>query len=298
MSPPAMSSPLTFLLTADDVVAFLASRHGIIADKQYVEETLMPGLAGAMDDTPEAPVFDIVELASILLIPHLRKEAAANGDVGGLFQRVVKMIMLDVNDGDVNKPTVLNRDMMIRILHTYGEEDAALEPSVVDEMLRAAGVTEPDDDGEDTNTLQLNATTLMQATTGDIQQYSLDWEVTPTTHYDDATEGTTLEQQRHSAATASIRNSLDNDEVVVDGEKDTEIPEQGVKQSISFHQDGQQKVKRVFTFPTIDYVAENYRSKSFTVVLWVLTIVAFFAYAFQLQTGIGQYVIASKGGLS
>ncbi|KAI2490942.1 hypothetical protein MHU86_23630 [Fragilaria crotonensis] len=62
-------------ITAEDVVNFLLSRHGIKADLTYVERNLMPGLAGNIDESPDA-VFDLVELASILLIPHLRKTGA------------------------------------------------------------------------------------------------------------------------------------------------------------------------------------------------------------------------------
>ena len=55
------------------------SRHGIRADKDLVENRLMPGLAGAMGDNPSA-VFDIVELVSILVIPNLKKVANQEDD--------------------------------------------------------------------------------------------------------------------------------------------------------------------------------------------------------------------------
>ena len=55
------------------------SRHGIRADKDLVENRLMPGLAEAMGDNPSA-VFDIVELVSILVIPNLKKVANQEDD--------------------------------------------------------------------------------------------------------------------------------------------------------------------------------------------------------------------------
>jgi hypothetical protein len=48
-----------------------------------------------MDESPDA-VFDITELTSMLLIPHLRKTVAED-DARYLFGSVLKMIALDVN---------------------------------------------------------------------------------------------------------------------------------------------------------------------------------------------------------
>ncbi|KAI2501037.1 hypothetical protein MHU86_13449 [Fragilaria crotonensis] len=52
--------------------------------------------------------------------------------------------------------------------------------------------------------------------------------------------------------------------------------------------DALDKISRLFTLPTIDTVAENYRSKTFNIYLWVLVVVAFFAYAFEFRTKLGQ----------
>ena len=102
----------------------------------------------------------------------------------------------------------------------------------------------------------------MQATTGDIQQVNPDWQDTPTTHYDDVLDGTVLDA-----------NLEDND-------LDEEI-------SNSKLDDAGNAVQRIFTAPTIDYVAENYRSKSFNAILWVTYIIGFAAYAFRFQTKVG-----------
>jgi len=232
---------------AEDVVNFLASRHGIKVDVSYVEENLMPGLAGATGESPDA-VFDIVELATILLIPHLRKEAAFGHDM--LFAKVVQIILADVNDS--TEPVVLDKAFMIRVLERYGEDD--IPDEVIEEMLQAAGASE--------GKLLFDDQMLAQATTGDVHQVELEWEGSATTHYDDALDGTALDA-----------NLEDND-------PDEEIQ----KSEFDEHSD---QIKRIFTFPTIDYVAENYRSKGFNVVLWVVIIVAFFAYAFQFQTNSG-----------
>jgi hypothetical protein len=60
-------------------VALLASRHGIKADVDYVKQHLMPDLAGVLSaHNDQESIFDIVELVSMLLIPHLRKAAVGN----------------------------------------------------------------------------------------------------------------------------------------------------------------------------------------------------------------------------
>lgn len=214
----------------------------------------MPSLAGAMDDSSDA-VFDIVELASMLLIPHLRKQAAKDDeyDISDFFSKVLNMIVTDVV-GATGKHVVLNREMMREIMEFYGEED--VKDEIIDDMLRAAGA----DPKEDTNFDYRN---LLAATTGDIQQVQLDWDSTITTHYDDVLDGTTLDT-----------NLEDND------------PDEEISKS-QFDNAGKQ-VQRIFTFPTIDFVAENYRSKSFNIILWLLVIVAFFAYAFAFKTAVGK----------
>lgn len=214
----------------------------------------MPNLAGAMDDSSDA-VFDIVELTSMILIPHIRKMSAGEDeyDVSDFFNKVLSMIVTDVT-GATGKHVVLNREMMREIMEFYGEEDVSDE--IIDDMLLAAGA----DPKEDTD---FDYRALVAATTSDIQQVQLDWDSTITTHYDDVLDGTTLDT-----------NLEDND------------PDEELAKS-HFDTAGKQ-VERIFTFPTIDFVAENYRSKSFNIILWLLVIVAFFAYAFAFQTTVGK----------
>ncbi|KAI2501080.1 hypothetical protein MHU86_13371 [Fragilaria crotonensis] len=232
-------------ITAEDVVNFLLSRHGIKADLTYVERNLMPGLAGNIDESPDA-VFDIVELASILLIPHLRKTGAEH-DCEMLFDKVLKMITLDVTGS--SDPVRLDRTMMLNIMKTYGEEDVS--SAVVDEMLKAAGV-------QKNGSTMFDYKKLVNATTADIQQYDPEWETRETTYYDDVLDA----------------NLEDND-------PDEELAK-------SNFDDAPDKIRRIFTLPTIDTVAENYRSKTFNVLLWVFVVVALFQYASDFDTSVGQ----------
>ncbi|KAI2490939.1 hypothetical protein MHU86_23627 [Fragilaria crotonensis] len=236
-------------ITAQDVVNFLLSRHGIKVDLTYVENNIMPGLAGDIDESPDA-VFDLVELASILLIPHLRKTGAGD-DSEFLFDRVLKMITLDVTGS--SEPVRLDRTLMLNIAKTYGEEDVT--SAVVDEMLKAAGVQK---DGSP----MFDYKKLVNATTADIQQYDPEWETRETTYYDDVLDRTSLDA-----------NLEDND-------PDEELAKANFD-------DAPDKIRRIFTLTTIDTVAENYKSKTFNVLLWVLVVVVLYQYASGFVMSVG-----------
>ena len=268
---------------ADDVIALLMSRHGIRADKDLVEKRLMPSLAGAMGDNPSA-VFDIVELVSILVIPNLKKVANQEDaaiDQQKLFGNVLKMILSDVYGSANQPPPILNRETMIEILETYDEVDVS--PQIIDEMLRAAGVQpgqDDDDDDQNKDASRFNIDALMNATTGDVSQFNDEWVDSATTHYDDVFHGTTLDGENDMPSLYALRKSVGGK-----GSKD----DSGKAQAMEDLEGGdvtQDALKRVFTFPTIDYVAENYSSKFFVVFLWVLIIVTYFVYLLSLQTSL------------
>lgn len=235
----------------------LISRHGIRADKDYIERRLMPGLAGAMGDNPSA-VFDIVEIVSILLIPYLKELASSDDELqrSQLLGKILNMVKLDVFQTESVTPT-LNRDTMIAILEEYGEVD--VPPQVIDEMLKAAGVQDEEAD------VKLDIDTLSRALTSDLDHYNMRWTDRNSTHYDDIFHGTVLD----------ISNSShDLTQVVKD---DEENGKDGKKPPL----------RRIFTFSSIDYVAENYTSKPFVIILWVLIVVLYFSYFMELQTYVG-----------
>jgi hypothetical protein len=254
---------ITLFIVAEDVAIFLLSRHGITVELPYIEKHLMPTLVGAMDDSPDT-IFDIVELTSMLLIPHLNKVGADDDNAQELFGKVVNMIVTDVTsgeNGDSLEPVVLNRELMRDILEFYGEGDVAQE--IIEEMLRAAGVA----DGEETTPFDYQA--LLYATTSDTQKYNLEWEQSITTHYHDILDGTQFEKDMDADS-----KHFDEEETATGA---SQLDEAG------------NQVKRIFSMPSVDYVAENYRSKSFIVMLWLLVIISFFVYAFQFQTALGRY---------
>jgi len=249
-------------ITDKDVVRFLLSRHGLKADLDFVKENLMPGLAGALGDSPAA-VFDIVEIVSILLIPYLKKASASVDDDDNIFSKVLTMILKD-STASTDTP-ILDRAAMQNILETYGEFD--VPPVVIDEMLLAAGaLQEP---------TRLSAALLMKACTDDIAKYNNDWDETATTHFDDVFQGTTLDVE-------VIAGSSKNQNT--DGSK--ELDDEEVNKSKSKFDEGQQ-VKRVYTAASVDGIAENYSSKAFVAIVWFLVVMLYFSYVINLNSFLG-----------
>jgi len=264
------------LCAAEDVIHFLMSRHGIQADMDFVKEHLMPGLAGALGDSSVA-VFDIVEIVSILLIPYLKNEgeeyvASKDNPPANIFGKVLGMILKDASTTEsVDEKPFLDRAMMQNILEAYGE--FGVPPEVIDEMLVAAGAPLGEDPA------RLDAEMLMKACTSDIVHYNSQWDKSATTHYYDVFHGTTLDADEEDAPSAptgfrgNIKHTISKD-----------LADEEVAKS-KF--DGGSCVKRVYTAPSIDGIAENYNSKTFVTVLWLLIVVIYFTYILGLTSVAG-----------
>ena len=299
-------------VTSEDVVTYLKSRHGVEADVEYIRTVFMPGLAGALGENTD-PIFDIVEIVCILLIPHFvrekRKPTTDQDDedekkdgfcskIGRLFHRpgkneendeeeemnvdeeidldyekeeekdffsnVLDMILRDLTGSAVGERPKLTREFMQAILACYGEEENA-RPEDVDAMLLAAGASGDDVDHEFTPEL------LAKACTSDLKQYRLEWEDSETTHFDDCFRGTYLDVKASDTGEGLILGSLKKK----DDTQGTDDPKLVAESS---HLDKVREVKRVFTFPSIDYVAENYRSVTFSVILWITLVVLYASY--------------------
>jgi len=250
-------------ITDKDVVRFLLSRHGLKADLDFVKENLMPGLAGALGDSPAA-VFDIVEIVSILLIPYLKKASASVDDDDNIFSKVLMMILKD-STASTDTP-ILDRAAMQNILETYGEFD--VPPVVIDEMLLAAGaLQEP---------TRLSAALLMRACTDDIAKYNNDWDETATTHFDDVFQGTTLDVEVIAVPSTNRKTG-----------ESKELDDEEVNKSKSKFDEGQQ-VKRVYTAASVDGIAENYSSKAFVAIVWFLVVMLYFSYVIHLNSFVNE----------
>lgn len=252
------NQPVSLHAIAEDVTTYLISRHGIQADKEVVEQRVMPGLAGATSEHA-SPVFDMPELVSLLLIPHLKKLATSNdeADIEELFGCTFNTLMSDVYGSAFKDPPVLNRDTLTRILESYGEVD--VPPQVIDEMLEAAGAT------KDSEEVVLDVAALVRATTSDLDRYDNNWSESYSTHIQDVFEGTTPDAA--GVLDNKGKDTLDQMEKEVAQEPD----------QVSFY-------RSVTTLASIDYAAETFTNKTFVPLLWLLTVVLYFLYFFHLGT--------------
>lgn len=242
---------------ADDIQAYLKSRHGIVVDLGYLKDHVMADLAGALNEDTSECTIDVTELTALLIGPHLLAAAAANTDDvtddnnNELFGRVLNIILQDVlgtsMEEEAAAPT-LDTALVKKILENYGEDDVS--PEVLQEMVDAA---------TGGSGAVLDAEALEKATTADLQQFDLNWQNDASTYYDDVLDNTALDA-----------NLADNEE--------DELAESEFDSS-------KDKVKRIWTAPTVDFIAENYRNRLFSVFLWVLGIVAFALYVNREEFG-------------
>lgn len=253
-------------VTSEDVVTYLKSRHGIEADVDYIRTVFMPGLAGALGENTD-PIFDIVELTCILLIPHFvreRRDATPN-DTEGFFSKVLDMVLRDLTgSAQGGERPKLTREFVTALLACYGEEDNAA-PADIDAMLRAAGAMEDD--------AELTPDSLARACTSDLKHYRLEWEESDTTHFDDCFHGTYLDAKASDTGKGIILGNLPKKKDATQNSSD----EAGLVAESS-HLEMVREVHRVFTFPSIDFVAENYRSGTFSVILWITLVILYASY--------------------
>ena len=254
---------------AVDVQIFLLSRYGIKVSEEDVKD-LFNDLAGsAIEDC-----IDIPEIVAILIIPYLRKIDALTGgedfpttrsflrrNYASAFEReaflkkkqlrnlrafnvdiidyVLKMIYEVIPGSDGSEPQPLTKDLLRRIFTGFGEEGLVKDEALLTEMITlAAG----DEDG-----MILDAETFLRGMTSDITLYDLDKETRLSTHYEDVFGFVTSMEGGGSIG----RNSALSLSSVVETEEE------------------RKKVKEVFTFPQIDYVADTFRDKIQSVFVWV-----------------------------
>ncbi len=141
--------------TATDIVHYLASRHGVITTVDAVNDHILNGL-GANLSAQQVAVLDIVELTSILLIPHLKRASCSSGNeeeeaqYTEFFERVHFLFRAslpsdggsDMEEMNDNGDLVLTAALLQAFLEEHGEFD--VPPQIIHEMVayaRTAGET-------------------------------------------------------------------------------------------------------------------------------------------------------------
>ncbi|KAL7465413.1 hypothetical protein ACHAXS_005737 [Conticribra weissflogii] len=212
--------------------------------------------------------------------------ALIHRDKGGKYwpdaditETALETILQDVT-GDPN-PQPLTKELLRQILYFYGEGDLATD-EFLEDMIRAAapsrGTTQPKQSNLTTHSNGISHDTdevvfvdveeepfcldnhaFARALTHDIKQYNVTNEDSLTTNYHDVFK--TYKSTKEGDGKNLIAKRLMTVEKVNDAED-------------------VRPVQRVFTFPSIDYTADTFRSKGFVVLLWVTWILSYFAYLF------------------
>ncbi|KAL7506893.1 hypothetical protein ACHAXN_004107 [Cyclotella atomus] len=162
----------------------------------------------------------------------------AHSPDSGLIEDVLEMMLHDATGN--KEPQPLTKDLLKQLLVFYGEVDMADDDDLIEEMIAAASDGESQDvEGKQ---LMLDKYTFARALTADVELYNVENENRVTTNFYD-----------------------------VYGNNEPQPSEERGSDSI-------QCANTVWTFPSIDYTADTFRSKSFVILLWVTWIISYFAY--------------------
>lgn len=174
-----------------------------------------------------------------------------------LIENVLQMMIHDATGS--RQPQPLTKELLRQLLNFYGEPDIADDDSLLEEMILAA--TDNTDGAPrdvERDPIVLDTHSFARALTNDVELYSTDNETKITTNYYDVFK-TFAPNGRKEKTPTSVETDVDGDI---------------------------RPVPSVFTFPSIDYTADTFRSKSFVILLWVTWILSYFAYLFNGQDNV------------
>ena len=164
-----------------------------------------------------------------------------------LIETALEMMLHDAT-GSIH-PQPLTKELIRQLLLFYGETDMADDDDLLGKMMVAASENHEDD--VERSPVMLDKHTFARALTNDVRLYNLTNEDSVTTNYDDVFK---------SSQTVDGKSQEDDDI---------------------------QSIKTVWTFPSIDYTADTFRSKTFVILLWVTWILSYFAYLFPHRVDVG-----------
>mmetsp|Transcript_6580 Transcript_6580/g.14884 ORF Transcript_6580/g.14884 Transcript_6580/m.14884 type:complete len:982 (+) Transcript_6580:198-3143(+) len=304
-------------IRTDDITKFLISRYGIQVTEADVADTIAKGFGGGGISEDDGDTLDLCEIVALLLVPtllkaemslhrdHLEREKvrgshlhlgndvdtddpseqvvddpvpavgtstttkqqhdmnfhsqkAGRDDVwnsvnGGsrslrgedrwpdydIIEFVLGMILRDVTGDD--KPKPMTKELLKKIFVFYGEHDVAEDDRLLEEMISVASHMQIMPDGERTEPI-LDVFTFAHCLTMDVRAYNPKTEGRLSTNFNDVYES---KNDQHGAS----------------------MPEEEVHH-----------VKKVFTFSSIDYAVDTFRSKLFVTLLWVVWALFFWMY--------------------
>ena len=231
-------------IKAGDIVLYLRSRHGIVVEEDTVKNLIMKELAGQTMNV-DSDVLDLCQLTAILLIPQLLESAKDESRHEAVFGRVHDEIASVIG----NKG--LTRQRLRETFAMYG--DFAVSNDLLDEMIVAASP---------------GSKAFIHALTRDLSHFNLEWQVSASTNFDDATGG--LIKSWNSDRDTTHAMNYDAKE---------ELEEWKITKPNT-----QTDLKRMRTFAFIDYSADDFRRPLFVMLLWTCFVATYFAYV--VRTGV------------
>jgi hypothetical protein len=254
----------------------LISRHGIKLDPTDIQKRVLDG-EGRLD---------LVQVLCMLLVPELL--ARAGDDDDSLIGRVHQVIMNDAQGGPTAE-LALTKDGLRDIMELYGEFD--IPEDCLQEMVQSLDST------------TFTADAFKRALTDDVQHhYSLQWKNKLSTHYDDvrlSTPGHELLNDNQGNV-GLIRSSvvLLESKLLMENLKNGTVKMFTTKANLentTARDDPESSTTvmtlpdRIFTAPSIDQVADTYRSLVFSNLLWLGFVITYFAYLWQIDSGAGRF---------
>ena len=274
-------------INAADISLFLMSRYGIDVTADEVSNTISKGFGGGGISESDGNLMDLTEVVAMLFIPTLIRikgemtkhtrdsddndnfvddfnvncgeydaddhvvnksdvplnssKSSTNKYNRSLFQYVLQMIVADtVGESSYSPPITV--ELLRNIFLFYGEKDVASDTNLLEGMVELALTA-----GEN-----LDAAVFAHCCTSDVELYDVGWENKLTTNYNDVFE--TMGSAKESERGSLLRQSMDDVEGNVTGR---------VK--------GKEEVNEVpmkYTFPSIDYAVDTFRSKTYVILLW------------------------------
>ena len=294
-------------------------------DEESVRTQILVDLAGEVGENPLHRM-DMCQVVALLLIPQLLQLVETNGanvtndtentastrhdteNASTFYQdhentnaagrdetentttdsaalRALQQVVQVLNS-TATQPQRISRDMLAELFEMQGELHVSND--ILDEMVTAAG-------GEGT---LLDAHSLTRAITSDIELYNVKWSQSLTTHYQDVfsqKNGKSVLKKSVALGRSIMRRSVtlrENDVLKKNSNEGMQSDEEHTSVKEATRSAGTTPetfpVKKVYTAPSIDTVADTYLSESYSVIIWVCMVVVYLAYIWDFDLGWSQ----------
>ena len=189
----------------------------------------------------------------------VRDDSQAKSGTKKLFQFVLQMILADaIHNTSSSPPPLITIDLLRSIFLFYGEKDVAADTELLESMVQLAQKS------GDT----LDDRVFAYCCTSDVELYNCDWEQRISSTYVDVFE-THKSTKKNGQKTS--RKPVDDEEVNL-----SRASEGGETESVN-------EVLKKYTFPSIDYAVDTFRSKVSEFVMFLAQLIFDFTHDFHIS---------------